>query len=43
LKAFKKILERHGHYLHGAFAPTQAEKHKILEKADVIFSVAARE
>jgi len=41
-EAFRGVLERHGAYLHGVSAPTQAEKLKILKKADVIFSLAAR-
>ena len=41
-EAFRGVLERHGAYLHGVSAPTQAEKLKILKKTDVIFSLAAR-
>ncbi len=41
-EAFRGVLERHGAYLHGVSAPTQAEKLKILKKADVVFSLAAR-
>lgn len=41
-EAFRGVLERHGAYLHGVSAPTQAEKLKILKQADVIFTVAAR-
>lgn len=41
-EAFRGVLKRHGAYLHGVSASTQAEKLKILKKADVIFSVAAR-
>ncbi len=41
-EAFRGVLERHGAYLHGVSAPTQAEKIKILKQADVIFTVAAR-
>ena len=41
-EAFRGVLERHGAYLHGVSAPTQAEKTKILKEADVIFTVAAR-
>jgi len=41
-EAFRGVLERHGAYLHGVSAPTQAEKLKILKNADVIFSLAAR-
>jgi methylene-tetrahydromethanopterin dehydrogenase len=41
-EAFRGVLERHGAYLHGVSTPTQAEKLKILKRADVIFSVAAR-
>jgi methylene-tetrahydromethanopterin dehydrogenase len=41
-EAFRGVLERHGAYLHGVSAPTQAEKLKILKKADVVFCVAAR-
>jgi len=41
-ESFRGVLERHGAYLHGVSAPTQAEKLKILNQADVIFTVAAR-
>jgi len=41
-EAFRGVLERHGAYLHGVSAPTQAEKLKTLKQADVIFCVAAR-
>jgi methylene-tetrahydromethanopterin dehydrogenase len=41
-ESFRGVLERHGAYLHGVSAPTQAEKVKILNQSDVIFTVAAR-
>jgi len=41
-EAFRGVLERHGAYLHGISSPTKTEKMKILNQADVIFTVAAR-
>jgi len=41
-EAFRDVLERHGAYLHGVSAPTSTDKIKVLQKANVIFCIAAR-
>ena len=41
-EAVREVLERHGAFVHGIFAPSSSEKLKVLKKADVVFCCAAR-
>jgi len=41
-EAVRAVLERHGAFVHGVFAPTANEKLKVLKRAEVVFCCAAR-
>ena len=41
-EAVRGLIERHGAYIEGAFAPRRTEKRRIVQESDIVFCAAAR-